>query len=82
MSEVMSKITVAVKDGESALMEAGVSVKEALGSLLSNKQRKQTVAARIDDTLVDFTTVLEHDTTLEPVQIGSQDALDVLRHST
>ncbi len=82
VSEVMSKITVAIKDGESALMEAGVSVKEALGSLLSNKQRKQTVAARIDDTLVDFTTVLEHDTTLEPVQIGSKEALEVLRHST
>ncbi len=82
MSEIMSTITVSVKDGDSASMEVGVSVGDALGALLSNKQRKQTVAARIDDNLVDFTTVLNTDTTLEPVQIGTREALEVLRHST
>ncbi len=78
----MSKITVSVKEGDSASMEAGVSIKDALGELLSNKQRKQTVAAKIDGTVVDFTTTLDADTVLEPVQIGSKEALDVLRHST
>ncbi|TKB07155.1 threonine--tRNA ligase [Desulforhopalus sp. IMCC35007] len=78
----MADITVSVKDGESVQVSAGSSVQEALLQLLSNKQRKQTVAARIGDRLVDFTTTLNEDTVLVPVQIGSDDALDVLRHST
>lgn len=77
----MSEITVAIAEGPSVVVAAGTTVKEALSSLLSNKQRKQTVAARIGDTLVDFTTALEKDTVLSPVQIGSDEALEVLRHS-
>ncbi len=77
----MSEITVAIAEGPSVVVAAGTTVKEALSSLLSNKQRKQTVAARIGDTLVDFTTTLEKDTVLSPVQIGSDEALEVLRHS-
>lgn len=77
----MSEITVAIAEGPSVVVAAGTTVKEALSSLLSNKQRKQTVASRIGDTLVDFTTALEKDTVLSPVQIGSDEALEVLRHS-
>lgn len=78
----MSKITVSTQDGQSAIVQAGSSVQDAITTLLSNKQRKQTVAAKIDGELVDFTTILSSDTVLEPVQIGSEDALEVLRHST
>ncbi len=77
----MNEITVAIAEGPSVVVAAGTTVKAALSSLLSNKQRKQTVAARIGDTLVDFTTALEKDTVLSPVQIGSDEALEVLRHS-
>ncbi len=77
----MNEITVAIAEGPSVVVAAGTTVKAALSSLLSNKQRKQTVAARIGDTLVDFTTVLDKDTVLSPVQIGSEEALEVLRHS-
>ena len=78
----MNEITVAIAEVPSVVVAAGTTVKAALSSLLSNKQRKQTVAARIGDTLVDFTTVLDKDTVLSPVQIGSEEALEVLRHST
>lgn len=78
----MSEITVSLPGGESAPIQAGGSVQDAITALLSNKQRKQTVAAKIDGEIVDFTTVLNNDTLLEPVQIGSREALDILRHST
>ncbi|BHH83751.1 threonine--tRNA ligase [Desulforhopalus sp. 52FAK] len=78
----MTDITVSVKDGESVTISAGSSVQEGLLPLLSNKQRKQTVAAKIGDQLVDFTTLLTEDTVLTPVQIGTDEALEVLRHST
>ncbi len=78
----MSTINVSLVNGESSSMEGGISVKDALTALLSNKQRKQTVAAKIDGEIVDFTTILTTDTVLDPVQIGSKEALAVLRHST
>jgi threonyl-tRNA synthetase len=78
----MNMITVSTPAGEQVTVSAGTSVNEVLAQLLSNKQRKQTVAVRVDDTLIDFTANLEADCTITPIQIGSDDALDVLRHST
>lgn len=78
----MREITVTIAEGPSVVVAAGTTVREALSALLSNKQRKQTVAARLGETLVDFTTPLNGDAVLSPVQIGSDEALEVLRHST
>jgi len=78
----MTEINVSIFEGETISVQSGTTVQDALGSLLSNKQRKQTVAAKIGDTIVDFTTALLEDTELVPVRIGSTEALDVLRHST
>jgi threonyl-tRNA synthetase len=77
----MSEITVTIAEGPSVVVAAGTTVREALSALLSNKQRKQTVAARLGETLVDFTTPLNGDVVLSPVHIGSDDGLEVLRHS-
>lgn len=78
----MSHITVAIADGESTQVPANTSVGEVFSALQSNKQRKRTVAARIGDEVVDFTTTLSTDCTLTPVTIDTDDALAVLRHST
>ena len=78
----MTDIAVAIDKGESVSVPAGTTVGEAISTLLSNKQRKRTVAARINDSIVDFTAPLTEDVTLTPVQIGSDDAFDILRHST
>ncbi|MCP4338858.1 MAG: threonine--tRNA ligase [Desulfobulbaceae bacterium] len=78
----MTDITVSLIGGESVTVPAGSTVQDAMAPLLSNKQRKITVAAKIGDAIVDYTTPLSSDTVLTPVQIGSEEALDILRHST
>ena len=78
----MSEITVSIAEGESVAIPASSTVNEALGKLMSNKQRKRCVAVRIGETIVDLLTPLTGDTTLTPIQIDSPEGLDVLRHST
>jgi threonyl-tRNA synthetase len=78
----MTDITVSLSEGESITVAAGTTVQEALSALLSNKQRKQTVAARIGDGIADFTTHLGTDTVLVPIHQDDPAALDILRHST
>lgn len=78
----MTDITVSLIGGESVTVPAGSTVQDALATLLSNKQRKITVAAKIGDVIADYTTPLDVDTVLTPVQIGSDEALEILRHST
>ncbi len=77
----MSNIKVSVHEGDFLELAVGSTVREALEALLSNKQRKQTVAAKINNEIVDFTTVLTADTVLTPVKTDDAEALDVLRHS-
>jgi len=78
----MTNIAITLDKGDSVSLPSGTTVGEALSTLLSNKQRKRTIAAKIDDTVADFTTPLTEDSTLTPIQIGSDEAFDVLRHST
>jgi len=78
----MTDITVSLIGGEAVTVPAGSTVQDALAPLLSNKQRKITVAAKIGDAIADYNTTLHSDTVLTPVQIGSDEALDILRHST
>ena len=79
----MSDIAVSLKDGESISVPVNTTVQDALAKLLSNKQRKKTVAVRVDDAkIADLTTVLTEDAVLTPIQTDSPEGLDVLRHST
>ena len=78
----MTDITVSLIGGDSVTVPAGSTVQDALAPLLSNKQRKLTVATKIGDAIADYNTTLHSDTVLTPVQIGSDEALDILRHST
>jgi threonyl-tRNA synthetase len=78
----MTNINVSLVEGESVAIPKGSTVQDALAALLSNKQRKITVAAKIGNGVADYTTPLHEDTVLVPVQIGSEEALEVLRHST
>lgn len=78
----MAEITITLSGGESVTVPAGTTVQNALTTLLSNKQRKLTVAAKVGETIVDFSRPLNEDTVLVPIQIGSDEALEVLRHST
>lgn len=53
-----------------------------LKELLSGKQRKQTVAVRVNGALLDLTSPIVSDTVLEPISIQSEEGLEILRHST
>jgi len=82
----MSEINVQVVEGEQKQFPGDATVADAIAELLSNKQRKQTVAAGVGDTLVDLSVRLDSlglDTVeLRPVTISSDEGLDILRHST
>ncbi len=78
----MSEITVTLENGDSISVPMGTTVHDALSSLLSNKQRKRTVGAFIDGAIADFTVILNSNAVLAPIQIGSDEALELLRHST
>lgn len=78
----MEEISVALQGGEQITVPAATTVKEAIGELVSNKVRKQVVAAIIDDIAVDLSTPLDSDTTLKLITKDSEEGLDILRHST
>ncbi len=78
----MTDIKIAIENGEAAVLQAGATVGEALSELLSNKQRKRTVAVTLDDTILDLSTPLNNDASLSLIQIGSEESLAILRHST
>ncbi|MEA3467389.1 MAG: threonine--tRNA ligase [Thermodesulfobacteriota bacterium] len=78
----MTDIKISIENGEAAVMPAASTVGEALSELLSNKQRKRTVAVSLDDQILDLSTPLHHDASLSLIQIGSDESLTILRHST
>ncbi len=59
----------------------GVTVGDALKALLSNKERKRTLAGRLNGATVDLSTPVTASDTLEPVTADSPEGLDILRHS-
>jgi threonyl-tRNA synthetase len=82
----MPDITVILPEKEAKQFRSDVTVADALAELLSNKQRKQTVAVAVGDTLVDLSMILDslgqEKIELRPVLISSAEGLDILRHST
>ena len=78
----MTDIKIAIENGNEAAMAAGCTIMDAVSELMSNKQRKRTVAVFRDGEILDMSTALNEDATLTPIQIGSDEALAVLRHST
>ncbi len=78
----MSDITIGIENGEAVRMPATTTVGEALSELLSNKQRKRTVAVSVDGNILDLASPLHSDASLSLIQIGSAEGLEVLRHST
>ncbi len=77
MSEIAIKI-----EGQEERFPGSVTVAEALKSLMSGKQRKQTIAVYANDRAVDLDTELVEDTVLVPIKKDSPEGLEILRHST
>ena len=77
----MAQIKVTFPDGNSKEFEQGVTT-EDIAQSISPGLRKKAVAGKFNGQLIDLTQPLETDGSIEIVTPGSEDALEVLRHST
>ncbi len=74
------QIQVTFPGGRTESLDKGISVAEALAK--GDKPNQKWIAARVDGRLVDLTTHIEEDTTVEGVTADSPTGLEILRHST
>jgi threonyl-tRNA synthetase len=77
----MEQINIQFPDGNSKEFDKGTTTEEIAQSI-SPGLRKKAVAGKFNDKLVDLTRPLEADGAIEIVTPGSEEALEVLRHST
>ncbi len=63
-------------------MPVNTTVQDAISELMSNKQRKLTVAVISNGKVLDLCSEISENATLIPIQIGSDESLAILRHST
>ncbi|MWF63391.1 threonine--tRNA ligase [Staphylococcus haemolyticus] len=77
----MDQINVQFPDGNSKAFDNGVTTEEIAQSI-SPGLRKKAVAGKFNNQMVDLTRPLEEDGSIEIVTPGSDEALEVLRHST
>ncbi|OFV04971.1 threonine--tRNA ligase [Staphylococcus sp. HMSC12H08] len=77
----MDKISITFPDGNSSEFDKGITTEEIAQSI-SPGLRKKAVAGKFNGQMVDLTRPLEEDLSIEIVTPGSEEALEVLRHST
>lgn len=72
---------VTLPDGSKREFESAMSVADVAKSI-STSLGKAAIAARLDDKLVDTSTVIDHDATLAIITEKDPEALEIVRHST
>lgn len=77
----MEQINIQFPDGNKKAFDKGTTT-EDIAQSISPGLRKKAVAGKFNGQLVDLTKPLETDGSIEIVTPGSEDALEVLRHST
>jgi len=77
----MEQINIKFPDGNSKSFDKGTTT-EDIAQSISPGLRKKAVAGKFNNQLVDLTCPLEEDGAIEIVTPGSDEALEVLRHST
>ena len=77
----MEQINIKFPDGNSKSFDKGTTT-EDIAQSISPGLRKKAVAGKFNNHLVDLTRPLEEDGAIEIVTPGSDEALEVLRHST
>ncbi len=78
---VMNEVTIKLPDGSEAVYPKGTTLFEVARSL-SKRLAKEALIARIDSRLVDLSTKLEEDTSVEFLTFGTEEGQDVYRHSS
>ncbi|MCG1930523.1 threonine--tRNA ligase [Staphylococcus epidermidis] len=77
----MNQINIQFPDGNTKEFDKGTTT-EDIAQSISPGLRKKAVAGKFNGQLVDLTRPLEQDGTIEIITPGSEEALEVLRHST
>ncbi|MCI2900534.1 threonine--tRNA ligase [Staphylococcus hominis] len=77
----MEQINIKFPDGNSKSFDKGTTT-EDIAQSISPGLRKKAVAGKFNNQLVDLTRPLEEDGAIEIITPGSDEALEVLRHST
>lgn len=77
----MDQINIQFPDGNSKEFDKGTTT-EDIAQSISPGLRKKAVAVKFNGQMVDLTRPLEEDGSIEIVTPGSEEALEVLRHST
>ncbi len=77
----MEPIKVYLPDGSEKKVEQGISVLD-VAKRTDQNNLDEIIAGRINNHLVDLTTILEEDTHLSFVTVDTDEGLEVLRHST
>ncbi|UXS76487.1 threonine--tRNA ligase [Staphylococcus chromogenes] len=77
----MAEISIRFPDGNEKSFEKGITTEEIAQSI-SPGLRKKAVAGKFNQQLVDLTRPLEENGDIEIITPGSDEALEVLRHST
>ncbi|EOB7113122.1 threonine--tRNA ligase [Staphylococcus aureus] len=78
----MEQINIQFPDGNKKAFDKGTTTTEDIAQSISPGLRKKAVAGKFNGQLVDLTKPLETDGSIEIVTPGSEEALEVLRHST
>ncbi|MCD8786969.1 threonine--tRNA ligase [Staphylococcus gallinarum] len=77
----MEQINITFPDGNSKVFDKGTTT-EDIAQSISPGLRKKAVAGKLNRQLIDLTRPIETDGEIEIVTPGSEEALEVLRHST
>ncbi|WP_278925463.1 threonine--tRNA ligase [Staphylococcus auricularis] len=77
----MDQINIQFPDGNTKAFDQGTTT-EDIAQSISPGLRKKAVAGKFNGKMVDLTRPLEEDGSIEIVTLGSDEALEVLRHST
>ena len=77
----MSEIKIKFPDGNEKVFEQGVTTEEIAASI-SSSLKKQALAGKFNGQLVDLTRPLNQDGAIEIITKKSDEALEILRHST
>jgi len=77
----MAEIKITFPDGAQRTFESGTTLAEIVHSL-SQRLAKETLVARIDGRIVDLSTKVLDDSTVEFLTFDSEEGEDVFRHSS
>jgi len=78
--DAMSEITIHLPGGSSAAWKPGTAVRDILAGW-KKASLKSAVAAKVNGVKVDLSFPVKEDADVEPIDIGTKEGLDILRHS-